>query len=362
MNDRENSLGLFGAFERHNFGDWLMAYCAVQLLKPIDCAWLYDFEDFGMGVNPMVGNFAKLNYFLTQTKEPCVFHVGGETLACSSEVAAEMSSQSNNREFDRLLHYVLPEKFGSKPIKRFFFGVGGIGIPSLDSAQRKHLADSLNSAMWVSVREPLTQSNLAKIGVEAKLTPDLVHVISRFLPIDNQSFTGGTKLVLQISEAILNSHLNATAEMLVENFSDFDSITLVIAGTAPGHDSLMAYLNLQGVVNRIRPNWINISFDIDPLNIVKEIASADLVVASSLHFRIVAMSYGVPRISVFVEKSINYGKYWDLNDFSAQNYSKIGEAISKIRRVESEQFNDLALLRTKEVIDNWSKMMEVYER
>jgi hypothetical protein len=150
--------------------------------------------------------------------------------------------------------------------------------------------------------------------------------------------------------------------MLLENFSDFDSITLVIAGIAPGHDSFMAYLNLVRVVSRIRPNWISISFDIDPLNIVREIATADLVVASSLHFRIVAMSYGIPRISIFVEKSINYGKYWDLTDFSVQNYSDMGKVFSEIKRVESDQFNELALLRTKEVIGNWSEMMEAYER
>ena len=67
MNDRENSLGFFGAFERHNFGDWLMAYCAEELLKPKNCGWLYDFEDFGMGINPSVGNFVKLNTFITGT-------------------------------------------------------------------------------------------------------------------------------------------------------------------------------------------------------------------------------------------------------------------------------------------------------
>ena len=362
MNDRESSLGLFGAFERHNFGDWLMAYCAEELLKPKECEWLYDFKDFGMGVNPLVGNFAKLNSFLTRTEEPSVFHIGGETLACSMEAAAEMSSQSSNGDFERLLHYVLPEKNRSKPIRRFFFGVGGTGIPSLDLSHTKYLVDSLYSALWVSVRDPLTQLNLAKLGVKASLTPDLVHVISKILPFDRHSTTNKTKLVLQISDVILSNHFNETVEMLLENFSDFDSITLVIAGIAPGHDSFMAYLNLVRVVSRIRPNWISISFDIDPLNIVREIATADLVVASSLHFRIVAMSYGIPRISIFVEKSINYGKYWDLTDFSVQNYSDMGKVFSEIKRVESDQFNELALLRTKEVIGNWSEMMEAYER
>ena len=95
---------------------------------------------------------------------------------------------------------------------------------------------------------------------------------------------------------------------------------------------------------------------------MKEIASADLVVASSLHFRIVAMSYGIPRISIFVEKSINYGKHWDLKDLSVQSYSEIGKVFSEIKKIESEQFNELALLRTKEVMNNWSEMLEAYEK
>ena len=223
------------------------------------------------------------------------------------------------------------------------------------------MVDSLHSASWVSVRDPLTQSNLANLGVKANLTPDLVHVISKILPIYRHTSTSKTKLVLQISHVILNNHFNETFEMLLENFSGFDSINLVIAGIAPGHDSFMAYLNLVRVLNRIRPNWISILFDIDPLNIVREIATADLVVASSLHFRIVAMSYGVPRISIFVEKSINYGRYWDLRDFSVQNYSDMGKVFSKVKRVELEQFKELAFLRTNEVMGNWSEMMEAYD-
>jgi hypothetical protein len=40
----------------------------------------------------------------------------------------------------------------------------------------------------------------------------------------------------------------------------------------------------------------------------------------------------------------------------------MGKVFSEIKRVESDQFNELALLRTKEVIGNWSEMMEAYER
>jgi hypothetical protein len=360
MSEPESSLGLFGAFERHNFGDWLMAYCAEELMKPKPTEWLYDFMDLGLGINSSVGNFTRLTDFLTRTTEPNIFHVGGETLACSSKAAAEMSSQTNEPIFHRPLHYVLPERYGSKVIKRYFFGVGGMSIPSLSREDTKSLVDSLNSSSWISVRDPLSQSNLADLGVRARLTPDLVHVISNIFPRDFRYSDNSTKLVLQISEVILDSYLNETSDLLFEHFSGFDSITLVIAGIAPGHDSFSSYFNLVASVNRVRPNWIKIFFDIDPLSIVKEIASANLVIASSLHFRIVAMSYAVPRISLFVEKSINYGRHWDLGDFSVTNYSKMGEAVTKINSIDLEQFKELSLSRSKEVLDNWNEMMDVY--
>jgi Polysaccharide pyruvyl transferase len=360
MIEDETPLGLFGAFERHNFGDWLMAYCATELIKPKQTEWLYDFDDFGLGINPCVGNYVKLNDFLNRTPEPNIIHVGGETLACTSKYAAEKSSQTNKLTFNRPLHYVLPEKLESKVIRRFFFGVGGMGIPVLDRTQTESLVDSLESALWVSVRDPLSQTNLRNIGVRARLGPDLVHVISKLLPREAQSSNEKTKLVLQISEILLKTYLNETSDLIIKYFSEYDSITLVIAGIAPGHDSFCAYFNLVGIVNKTRTNWVKILFDIDPLSIVREIASADLVVASSLHFRIVAMSYAVPRISIFVEKSINYGNYWDIEDFSLEDYSKISEVISRIANLELEQLEVVSLLRTKEVLENWDEMMEAY--
>ena len=360
MTETKSSLGLFGAFERHNFGDWLMAYCAAELLSPKQAEWLYDFEDFGLGINSSVGNFAKLTDYLSRTAEPNIFHVGGETLACSSKAATEMSSQTNESIFDRPLHYVLPEKYGSKVIKRFFFGVGGIGIPSLAREETKSLVGSLNSASWVSVRDPLSQSNLATLGVRARLNPDLVHVISNIFPRDFGYSNDGTKLVLQISEVILDKYINETSELLLEHFSDFDSITLVVAGIAPGHDSFGAYFNLASAVDRVRPNWIRILFDIDPLSIVREIASANLVLASSLHFRIVAMSYAIPRISIFVEKSINYGRHWDIEDLSAENYSQMGAVVSRMKDIDLGQLKELSASRSKEVLDSWNEMMEIH--
>ncbi len=360
MNKRGIDIGLFGAFERHNFGDWLMAFCAAELLQPMQSKWLYDFDDLGFGINQSVGNFTKLVKFLNESESPTIIHVGGETLACTTTAAAEMSSQEKTSNFDRVLHYVLPETYNSKKIERYFFGVGGIGVLSLDPLMTKDLANSLNSAKWVSVRDPVSQSNLMELGVKARMHPDIVHVMPRLFPISLQDVKDERKLVFQTSEAILRSCTNQTSEMLFKYFSNYTSIRLVVAGVAPGHDSFNSYLNLIRIVNQRRPNWISILFDINPLNIVKEIASASLVISTSLHFRIVAIAYGIPRISMFVEKSINYGKKWDLDRFSISSFSEVSECLSKIEGYESHHFKELSDLRTKEVFECWNEMLEIY--
>ena len=360
MSKRGIDIGLFGAFERHNFGDWLMAFCATELLKPMQSKWLYDFGDLGFGINQSVGNFTKLVKFLNESEAPTIIHVGGETLACTTAAAAEMSSQEKTSNFDRVLHYVLPETYNSIKIERYFFGVGGIEVPSLDPLMTKELVDSLNSAKWVSVRDPVSQSNLMKLGVKAKMHPDIVQVMPKLFSINLQDVKVEGKLVLQTSEVILRSCTNQTSEMLFKYFSNYTSIRLVVAGVAPGHDSFNSYLDLMRIVNKKRPNWISILFDIDPLNIVKEIASASLVISTSLHFRIVAMAYGIPRISMFVEKSINYGKKWDLEKFAISSYSEVYECLSEVEGYEPHHFKELSDLRTKEVFECWGEMMETY--
>ena len=358
LNSNQGEFGLFGAFERHNFGDWLMAYCASELLKPEQRAqWIYDFENFGEGINADCGNFVQLKQFVTNSISPTIIHVGGETLACSSLYAAKMASQDLPIDHARPLHYVLPPVISGKHLQRTFFGTGGAGVSELHKLDSNWLQDVLSSASWVSVRDVISFQGLQSLGIEPILHPDIVSVISKFQNRNTFHLGESRKLVFQINKSSLEIRLQETCDTFFRYFNEYDSIKLVIAGVAPDHDSIKTYLELAHLVNKKRKNWISILFDLNPLKIVEEIATAKLVIATSLHFRIVAMSYGIPRISMFVPKAIDYGENWDLATFGINDYRQFPEKLAELGNHKSSEFEDLGESMGNEVLINWGEMM-----
>ena len=356
-------IGLFGAFERHNFGDWLMAYCASELLEEkYTSAWIYDFDKFGEGINRDCGKYIHLNQFLSISKNPIVIHVGGETLACSSGDAALMAAHEVINEIVRPLHYVLPSSLNKIVIKRTFFGTGGIGVSGLSRQDAGYLKTSLESASWVSVRDRTSFQNLQDLGINPIIHPDIVSVVSSVHPLSDFAPAEKSKLVFQISSSLLKGRVEETRDAFFKYFHEFESIKLVAAGIALGHDKLESYLELANLVNKRRKNWISVLFDLDPIAIVEEIATAKLVVATSLHFRIVAMSYGIPRISMFVHKAINYGENWDLAEFGVNEYSQIGNALKSLGNFSGAEFREIGILRSTEVVKNWSEMVQIVEK
>ncbi len=359
MKQSNLQIGLFGAFERHNFGDWLMAYCASKLLEQrYSPAWIYDFDNFGKGINRDCGSYIRLDQFLSISENPLVIHIGGETLACSSGDAARMASNETINELARPLHYVLPNSLNGVALKRTFFGTGGTGVSGLSRQDVGTLEDSLKSASWVSVRDRISFQNLQDLGINPILHPDIVSMISSIHPLKDFIPAEKSKLVFQISSSLLSSRLEETCDTLLKHFHEFESVKLVVAGIALGHDSLESYLELANLVNTRRKNWISILFDLDPLKIVEEIATAKLVIATSLHFRIVAMSYGVPRISMFVQKTLNYAENWDLAEFGVNEYGQFGDMLNQLGNFNEVEFREIGVLRSNEVVKNWSEMMQ----
>jgi hypothetical protein len=325
-------------------------------------AWIYDFDKFGEGINRDCGKYIHLDQFLSISENPIVIHVGGETLACSSGDAALMASHETTKDMVRPLHYVLPNSLNGIVLKRTFFGTGGTGVSGLSRQDAGCLEDSLKSACWVSVRDRTTFQNLQDLGIDPIIHPDIVSIISSIHPLKDFAPAEKSKLVFQISSSLLNGRLEETCEALFKYFHEFESIKLVVAGIVLGHDRLESYLELAHLVNTRRKNWISILFDLDPIEIVEEIATAKLVVATSLHFRIVAMSYGIPRISMFVHKAINYGENWDLAEFGVNEYSQFGDALKQLGNFSKEKFREIGILRSKEVVRNWSEMMQIVEK
>ena len=85
-------------------------------------------------------------------------------------------------------------------------------------------------------------------------------------------------------------------------------VRLLLAGTATGHDAVEDY---EAVARAARGVDIEIVADRRPLALVEHIRRARVVVGTSLHVRIVAAAYGVPRVSLSKPKPTRYAKLWD---------------------------------------------------
>jgi hypothetical protein len=85
-----------------------------------------------------------------------------------------------------------------------------------------------------------------------------------------------------------------------------------LAGTAPGHDSASRYGDIVRRITRLRPDAdVGILRDRDPLTIVDQIRRARVAIGTSLHVRVIAAAYGVPRVSLARPKVTRYAQTWD---------------------------------------------------
>jgi hypothetical protein len=349
-------IGLFGAFERHNFGDWLMAWIAEKLLAgTAECDWLVDFPHFGNGINPACGSFSRLDEYLGGAETTSVLHTGGETLGCSVGDAIAMSSQEPQNRSRPLFYVLSDQEAGSHP-RRFFFGVGGQDLSHLNEETRRWLGRTLATATWVSVRDSRTQRNLGELGVSSSLHPDLVSLISQIFTLSVEQNRERTLLV-QASESYLAENSTEFCRQVRALSEIFDDVVVAVAGIASHHDSFASALS---IVSSLRSNGVKrvrLLCELDPLQIAREIGSAALVIATSLHFRIISMAYGVPRVSLGPKKTKNYAAEWDILPLFADSPAEIPSVAEAALRLSSSELEARGQDLAREVFSAWSLML-----
>ncbi len=186
MNSHSASV-LFGAFDRHNFGDLLFPHLLEALLpgRAFECCGLAerDLRAFGgHQVTPLPAPPAQL------------VHAGGELLTCSAwqaaamlldpDAAADTIARYNNepaaaaawaaRQLGtaRSMPYVIGRDALAPGGKLIFNAVGGVEWDDLPAAQRDEVKAALGQADWLSVRDHDTQAALRAEGIDALLCPD----------------------------------------------------------------------------------------------------------------------------------------------------------------------------------------------
>jgi len=324
---------LFGAFDRHNFGDLLFPHVVARMLARRDVVFAglaaRDLRPYGGHHVRAIGEVAAASCARTLD----VIHVGGELLTCDAWEAAVMLSPPDALQaaiasedawrHDRLAWaharlgiaalapYVLSrQSLPSMRVTRICFNaVGGVDLPARDLALRAEVLAKLKEADDVSVRDRHTQALLSASGIAARLVPDpAVMVADLFgsrirrrategaVRAMRETFPRGYAAVQFSGDFGDDATLHAIARQLDRvAIAHGVGVALFRAGAAPWHDDLACY---RRVASRMRGAAVALFDSLDLWDICALIAYSRVYCGSSLHGRIAAMAFALPRVNM----------------------------------------------------------------
>lgn len=368
-----------GAYERDNFGDLLYLEIMrlytrgnfdVQFAAPIKAEMSRDFEHFIPAAAPILASDAV----------DAVWTVGGEVVSASLEYAYrtaygddkfnELMAVPRSARLEQLREategivydspYIMrPSTFSDPRTALVVNSIGAAGIENFTGSRKEVLAATLKEAAFISVRDQGSHEVLEKMAIPHLLAPDLAHTLPLIHPaaqLDERS----TYALVQLPEFAIREH---GLESWIEALSSSEvlsnlSVRFFLAGLAPGHDSLHTAHRARDLLAEATGGLVSVSQARGVWPRVDEIAQAALWIGGSLHGRVVAASYGVPRVSLHSWKVDQYAETWDAGSpFGATPDSLVrdirtaytgvdsGDPTELARQAEGSIFQALAMVR-----------------
>lgn len=344
---RETPLILFGAFDRHNLGDILLAHVAAREAAPRPVVFA------GLAARDLTAFSGQGVCAITELAREWgdaradVLHVGGELLTCDLYQAAvmlqsEAAAHAAIARFERdpaaaldwamttlglrqRLAYLAPKSLFRNPGRFVYRAVGGVSLDRLSPEQRREVGARLGEADTVTARDRTTQSLLAGMGIRADLEPDPAsripdlfgEAIARHAEAGEPARTraacpAGYIAVQFAAEYGDDASLSAIARHLERAAANTGlDIVLFRAGAAPWHDDPAVYLRLAGFMGARQPRLFQ---SLDVWDICALLAGARAYCGTSLHGWILGRAWGLELLPFPVElhlaKLSAYAETW----------------------------------------------------
>lgn len=313
----------FGAFDRHNFGDLLLARVVPEVPGPRIWAGLVSRD-----LSPLGGvaclSLAELGASWQERfgEAPArLIHVGGEILTTTAWEAAVMLQTEDEaaRAIARWERHpvgreswvkeqlgcsrAVPYVAGKEALPRVagleFWAVGGVALDRLAPAAKAEVLAALSQTDHLGVRDKATRDALIQCGLAPVLEPDRVSsAMGSLVPlIERHCHQGEPALVRErFPQGYVAFQCSGDfgTDAMVDDLArglrhrlQGRGLVLFRAGAAPWHDQLELYQRLLSRVDGFLFESLHVG-DIGAL-----VAGAGLVCASSLHVRLVARAFGV---------------------------------------------------------------------
>ncbi|MCD6674398.1 MAG: polysaccharide pyruvyl transferase family protein [Burkholderiaceae bacterium] len=328
---------VFGAFDRHNLGDLLFAHVAEALLgQTCECVFAGLVE---RDLRALGGHRVRPIAQVAAEAPDALLHAGGEILDCDAWTAAVMLLEPDAaaaivarldakpaerdawaRQLLGAALHVAPASVPRAPyvvsraampnVGRIVFGsVGGVELARREPALRTEVLGALRLADRVTVRDASTHEHLRNHRIDAALVPDPVVAIEALFGERIRSHAATSPALARVRSSLPDGWL---AVQFSADFGDDATLATIAAqldatsrdtglgialfrtGAAPWHDTLEV---LQAIAVRMHaPTLVFESLDVRDLCAL--IASSRGFCGSSLHGRIVAAAFGLPRVNV----------------------------------------------------------------
>jgi len=393
---------LFGAFDRHNFGDLIFPHVADSLLgsENLIFAGLVKSDLSG------VGGFStqSLSHLAKEFggRPINILHVGGELLTCEAWQAAVMVQASEKVQpllrrleahrdervawtrnvlgISALAPYTVSRELFPGAVHIIFNAVGGVELNERDEPFRTEVLTKLKCAQYLSVRDSATLDILNGHGIQARLVPDPAVMVAELFG-EHIERTAGEGEVAAIINAFPQGYIacqfsadfgdDATLEQVAGQLEQLATssgygVVLFRAGAAPWHDDLECYRRLAGFM---RSAPLKIFGSLDIWEICALIAHSRAFCGSSLHGRIVAMAFGIPRVNVrhprygsHTGKQAAYAATWELPSIPATiDISGIAAGVRQVLAVDGERLLQHANLLARHYREEFEQVVTLLQ-
>ena len=339
---------IFGAFDRHNFGDLLFPHIVAAMLPGRELIYAGLAE---RDLRPCGGHQVRALATLADElrDQPVnIIHAGGELLTCEAWQAAVMlqapeQAQALVARLDELpkertqwaqqflavndaAPYTVARQLFPDAASVCFNAVGGADLDARAPELRDEVLEKLRAADAVSVRDRVTLTHLQEAGVIARLSPDPAVMVAELFGarIGERAQQGEVASLLSgYPQGYVAVQFSAdmgddeTLEDIADQLQQIADVTgraivLFRAGAAPWHDDIACYRRL---TNRLSHGAVHIFNSLALWDICALLAHSVAYCGTSLHGRIVANAFGVPALNLHnprsaSEKQLQYALSW----------------------------------------------------